>query len=151
MGNICRSPIAEAVLRAFVREAKLDGEIEVRSAGTGGWHVGDGADPRALAALSRHGYDASEHEARQFAPAWFEANDLVLAVDRSTFATLEQIAPPEDAGKLRLLREFDPAAGDDLDVPDPYYGRSRGFDDVVAMAERACRGLIEQMLRKRGA
>lgn len=120
-------------------------DVEVSSAGTGGWHVGEGADPRAQDVLTRHGYDASEHKARQFTRRWFDEFDLVLAVDRETLSNLRNIAPPNADGKLRLLREFDPQAGRDLDVPDPYYGGQRGFDEVLAMVERSCEGLLERL------
>jgi low molecular weight protein-tyrosine phosphatase len=144
MGNICRSPMADAVMRAMLAEAGLDGAVEVSSAGTGGWHVGERADERALAALTRAGYDATAHRARQFARAWFDENDLVLAVDRSTREALGRLGGDEQ--KLRLLREFDPTAGPNLDVPDPYYGGRAGFDDVLAMVERACRGLLDHLV-----
>lgn len=137
--------MAAAVMRNLVADAGLDGEIEVCSAGTGNWHVGEDADPRAVDVLTRHGYDAGTHQARQFTRSWFGENDLILAVDRSTLSNLRSIAPPDADGKIRLLREFDPRAGRDLDVPDPYYGGRRGFDEVLAMIERSCKGLLEQI------
>lgn len=145
LGNICRSPMAAAVMEHLLAKAGLDGEVEVCSAGMGHWHVGEGADARALDTLTRHGYDAAAHTARQFTRQWFAENDLILAVDRSTLTDLQHIAPPQSNGKIRLLREFDPQAGRDLDVPDPYYGGRRGFDDVLAMIERSCRGLLERL------
>jgi protein-tyrosine phosphatase len=145
MGNICRSPMAEAVMRSMLLDAGLDADVEVCSAGTGAWHVGESADARAVSALTRGGYDASAHRARQFTRDWFADHDLVLAVDRSTLTSLQQIAPPEEREKIRLLREFDPEAAGDLDVPDPYYGGRRGFDDVLAMVARSCRGLLEHL------
>src|SRR6185312_9728777 len=145
MGNICRSPMAEIVMRSMVRESGLEDQIELSSAGTGGWHVGDQADQRARATLAARGYDADSHRARQFAAHWFDENDLVLAVDESTYSTLRSLDPEAAAEKLRLLREFDPLAGGDLDVPDPYYGGRRGFDDVLDMVERSCRGLFEHL------
>lgn len=128
----------------LLSQAGREADVEVRSAGTGGWHVGEGADPRAQDILTRHGYDASEHKARQFTRRWFDEFDLILAVDRETLSNLRNIAPPNADGKLRLLREFDPQAGRDLDVPDPYYGR-RGFDEVLAMVERSCEGLLAEL------
>ncbi|CAL9488528.1 low molecular weight phosphotyrosine protein phosphatase [Streptomyces sp. GB4-14] len=141
-GNICRSPMAEFVFRARVAEAGLEDLVEVDSAGTGGWHEGEGADPRTVAVLRENGYD-SEHTARQFDPSWFGRLDLVVALDAGHLRALRRLAPTErDAEKVRLLRSYDPAAGDDLDVPDPYYGGPEGFDACLEMVEAASQGLL---------
>ncbi|WP_432117330.1 low molecular weight protein-tyrosine-phosphatase [Streptomyces sp. bgisy032] len=141
-GNICRSPMAEAVFRARVAEAGLQDMVEVDSAGTGGWHEGDGADPRTVAVLEENGY-AIAHTARQFQPSWFSRLDLVIALDASHLGALRRLAPTEqDARKVRLLRSYDPAAGDDLDVPDPYYGGADGFEECLEMVEGASAGLL---------
>ncbi|CAM5468544.1 low molecular weight protein-tyrosine-phosphatase [Streptomyces coeruleorubidus] len=141
-GNICRSPMAEIVFRARVAEAGLDGLVEVDSAGTGGWHEGDGADPRTVAVLAENGY-ATAHTARQFQPSWFSRLDLVVALDAGHLRALRRLAPTEqDAQKVRLLRSYDPAAGDDLDVPDPYYGGAEGFAECLEMVEAASAGLL---------
>jgi protein-tyrosine phosphatase len=141
-GNICRSPMAESVFRARVAEAGLDGLVGADSAGTGGWHEGDPADPRTVAVLEANGY-AGEHVARQFQPSWFSRLDLVIALDTGHLRALRRIAPTEqDAAKVRLLRSYDPAAGDDLDVPDPYYGGMDGFEECLEMVEAASDGLI---------
>ena len=141
-GNICRSPMAEWVLRARIAEAGWSDVVEVDSAGTGGWHEGDGADPRTVSVLRENGYDGA-HVARQFQPSWFSRLDLVIALDAGHLRALRRLAPtPEDAAKVRLLRSYDPAAGDDLDVPDPYYGGPDGFDDVLAMIEASMPGLL---------
>jgi protein-tyrosine phosphatase len=141
-GNICRSPMAEIVFRARVAEAGLDGLVEVDSAGTGGWHEGDGADPRTVAVLEDNGY-ATGHTARQFQPSWFSRLDLVVALDSGHLRALRRLAPTEqDAQKVRLLRSYDPAAGDDLDVPDPYYGGAEGFEECLEMVEAASAGLL---------
>ncbi|MFI6490419.1 low molecular weight protein-tyrosine-phosphatase [Streptomyces sp. NPDC050564] len=141
-GNICRSPMAESVFRAHIEEAGLDGLVEVDSAGTGGWHEGDGADSRTVAVLEAGGYE-SDHAARQFQVSWFSRLDLVIALDSGHLKTLRRLAPtPEDAAKIRLLRSYDPAAGDDLDVPDPYYGRMDGFEECLEMVEAASPGLV---------
>ena len=137
--------MAGTVLGELVRQAGLADRIDVSSAGTGNWHVGDRADERALDALSRRGYDGASHRARQYARGWFAEHDLVLALDRSNLADLRRMAPPEQAGKIRLLREFDPQAGAELEVPDPYFGNSRGFDEVLEMVERSCRGLLAHL------
>jgi protein-tyrosine phosphatase len=148
LGNICRSPTAEAVMRHRVREAGLEDAIEVESAGTGSWHVGDPPDARAREEANARGI-AMDGAARQFRPADFARFDLVLAMDRENAAHLRAIAPDADAAaKVRLLREFDPAAaGDDLSVPDPYYGGPEGFSTVFALVDDACRGLIDHLGR----
>ncbi|MFD5946095.1 low molecular weight protein-tyrosine-phosphatase [Streptomyces collinus] len=141
-GNICRSPMAEIVFRARVAEAGLDELVEVDSAGTGGWHEGDGADPRTVAVLEDNGY-AGGHTARQFQPSWFSRLDLVIALDSGHLGALRRLAPTEqDARKVRLLRSYDPAAGGDLDVPDPYYGGTDGFEECLDMVEAASTGLL---------
>jgi len=141
-GNICRSPMAESVFRARVAEAGLDSLVEVDSAGTGGWHEGDGADPRTISVLETNGYD-SGHAARQFHADWFSRLDLVIALDAGHLRVLRRLAPtPADAEKVRLLRSYDPAAGDDLDVPDPYYGAMAGFEECLEMVEAASSGLL---------
>ncbi|MBV1939784.1 low molecular weight protein-tyrosine-phosphatase [Streptomyces sp. BV286] len=141
-GNICRSPMAESVFRARVAEAGLDGLVEVDSAGTGGWHEGDGADPRTVSVLETNGYE-SGHAARQFLTGWFSRLDLVIALDAGHLRALRRLAPtPADAEKVRLLRSYDPAAGDDLDVPDPYYGGMGGFEECLEMVEAASPGLL---------
>ncbi len=141
-GNICRSPMAESVFRARVAEAGLDGLVEVDSAGTDGWHEGEDADPRTVAVLEAHGYD-SDHTARRFRAAWFARLDLVIALDSGHFRTLRRLASTaQDAAKVRLLRSYDPAAGDDLDVPDPYYGGIDGFEECLEMVEAASSVLL---------
>lgn len=147
-GNICRSPMAESVFRARVAEAGLDGLVEVDSAGTGGWHEGDGADPRTVAVLEEHGY-AGEHTARQFQASWFSRLDLVIALDTGHLKALRRLAPAqEDAEKVRLLRSYDPSAGSDLDVPDPYYGGMDGFGECLEMVETASEGLLAEVRRQ---
>ncbi|MFF4015583.1 low molecular weight protein-tyrosine-phosphatase [Streptomyces sp. NPDC001843] len=141
-GNICRSPMAESVFRARVAEAGLEDLVTVDSAGTGGWHEGDGADPRTVSVLEEHGYD-SDHTARQFQAAWFPRLDLVIALDTGHLKALRRLAPTEeDARKVRLLRSYDPDAGVDLDVPDPYYGGMDGFEECLEMVEAASTGLL---------
>jgi protein-tyrosine phosphatase len=144
-GNICRSPMAESVFRARTAEAGLDGLVEIDSAGTGGWHEGDGADPRTVSVLEEHGYDGT-HTARQFQPSWFSRLDLVIALDAGHLKALRRLAPtPQDAEKVRLLRSYDPAAGDDLDVPDPYYGGLDGFEECLETVEAASEGLLAEV------
>jgi protein-tyrosine phosphatase len=149
MGNICRSPTAEGVMRHVVREAGLEDRVVVDSAGTGGWHAGDPPDERATAAAARRGI-ALAGAARQVRPEDFERYDLLLASDRQNAAWLRSLAPDAEArAKVRLLREFDPASegAPDLDVPDPYYGGPDGFDEVLDLVEAACRGLLDEVRR----
>ena len=147
LGNICRSPTAEGVMRRLVRDAGLEDRVELDSAGTGGWHVGAAPDARATEAAQRRGI-ALDGCARRVEPEDFERFDLILAMDRENVRDLRAIAPdPEAAGRVRLLREFDPASrgAPDLDVPDPYYGGEDGFDVVLDQVEAACRGLLDEV------
>ncbi|MEV6403177.1 low molecular weight protein-tyrosine-phosphatase [Streptomyces bobili] len=140
-GNICRSPMAEAVFRARVAEAGLADLVEVDSAGTGGWHVSEGADPRTVSVLEENGYTVA-HTARMFERSWFSRLDLVIALDAGHVTALRRLAPTgEDAQKVRPLRAYAPAGGD-LDVPDPYYGGRDGFEECLAMVEEASVGLL---------
>jgi protein-tyrosine phosphatase len=153
MGNICRSPTAEGVMRALVREAGLEDRIEVDSAGTGGWHAGEPPDARSTETARRRGV-ALTGAARQVRPEDFEAFDLLVAMDRDNLQGLLALAPDDEAAeKVRLLREFDPrsAGAPDLDVPDPYYGGDRGFETVLDLVQAACRGLLGELQGARRA
>jgi protein-tyrosine phosphatase len=144
MGNICRSPTAEAVMRSMLAEEGLDDLVMVDSAGTGSWHAGEPADERALETLLAHGYDADGHVAKQFDPAWFAERDLIVAMDGKNAQALRWLAPEEHRDKVVRLRSFDPASrGGDLDVPDPYYGGPDGFREVIALVEAGCAGLLD--------
>lgn len=141
-GNICRSPMAEHVFREQVAQAGLTDLVEVDSAGTGGWHEGDGADPRTVSVLSTAGY-GHDHTARQFQAGWFARLDLVIALDAGHLRALRKLASTAaDARKVRLLRSYDPAAGADLDIPDPYYGGVEDFEACLEMVEAAGEGLL---------
>ncbi|MGN6473935.1 MAG: low molecular weight protein-tyrosine-phosphatase [Mycobacteriales bacterium] len=143
MGNICRSPIAEVVMRAKVADAGLADRIVVDSAGTGDWHAGGPADERTVETLRSHGYDDGGHVARQFKSDWFDEVDLVVAMDSKNLQSLRWLAPPEHVAKIVRLRSFDPASrGGDLDVPDPYYGGTDHFEEVLTMVEAGCDGLL---------
>jgi protein-tyrosine phosphatase len=142
LGNICRSPTAEAVMRGLVAEAGLDGEVEVQSAGTGSWHLGDPPDPRAVAAAGQRGVKLAG-AARQVDDADFTRFDLLIAMDRSNRDALLRLAPDGEArDRVRLLRDFGDGAGD---VPDPYYGGEDGFADVLDIVERSCAALLEEI------
>jgi protein-tyrosine phosphatase len=151
LGNICRSPMAEVVLRAELERAGLSGRVEVDSAGTGDWHVGDPMDPRARAELARRGYDGARHRARQFEPSWFRGYDLVVAMDQSNLARLRRMAPdPQAADRIALFRRFDPALAGrrdarDLEVPDPYEGGPEEYALVFDLVQPAARGLADQL------
>jgi protein-tyrosine phosphatase len=156
LGNICRSPTAEGVMRALVREAGLQERIEVDSAGTGSWHVGEPPDARATRVARRRGIEL-EGAARQVWPRDFAEFDLILAMDASNLRNLRRLAPDEDArAKVRLLREFEgragfqASAGGDLDVPDPYYGGANGFEEVLDLVQAACAALLERLLAETG-
>jgi protein-tyrosine phosphatase len=146
LGNICRSPTAEGVMRALVAEAGLDQSIELESAGTGSWHVGSPPDARAAEVALARGMPL-DGRARQVAPADFQRFDLLVAMDRANRRELLSLCDgPDERAKVRLLREFDPAGGgEELDVPDPYYGADGGFEEVFDLVEAACAGLIEQI------
>ncbi len=159
-GNICRSPMAEAVCRAELVAHGLGTAVVVDSAGTGSWHVGEEADPRAMAALASAGYGQAgaegadgrfrEHEARQFRRGWFDRYDLVIALDRGHERSLRRLAPdPAHAARVRLLRTYDPAVSDpdDLDVPDPYYGGEAGFAVCLKLIKDAMPGLLAEIGR----
>jgi protein-tyrosine phosphatase len=145
-GNICRSPMAEVIMRAKLAEAGLAEQVQVDSAGTGGWHVGQGADRRTLVALSGHGYDGRRHRAREFDREWYAERDLVIAADRGHERELRSWAPDDEArAKVRLLRSFDPAAvaAGTLEVDDPWYGDAADFERCLVEVERACAGLVD--------
>jgi protein-tyrosine phosphatase len=147
LGNICRSPTAEGVMRSLVEAARLGDQILIDSAGTGAWHVGSAPDRRARDAAAAQGVTL-EGQARRIEPEDFERFDLILAMDGSNLRDLRALAgSPQERAKVRLLREFDPAGADggDLDVPDPYYGGEDGFGTVFAMVRAACQGLLDEI------
>ena len=152
LGNICRSPIGEAVVRDRLSSAGLGGQVTVDSAGTGDWHVGQNANVRALSALADAGY-ALDHAARQITQTWFSEIDLALVMDSANYADVSHLA--ELSGEecdLHMMRHFDPALShlsepdSELDVPDPYHGTDQDFQDVLRMIEQAADGLITSLL-----
>jgi protein-tyrosine phosphatase len=148
MGNICRSPTAEAVMRHLVEEAGLSERIHIDSAGTGAWHVGEARDARSRAVGQRRGMPLSG-AARQFSEKDFARFDYVLAMDRDNRRELLDRAPNEAAqAKVRLLRSFDPAVQGEADVPDPYYGGPEGFENVFDICLSACQGLLAELKRE---
>lgn len=151
LGNICRSPLAEALFARHAAARGVDGLFEVDSCGTGHWHAGEPADPRAIAAAARAGVEI-RHVARQFdARLDLERFEWLIAMDRSNRRNLLAMGAPER--RVRLARSFDPAlasvSGEAPDVPDPYYGGESGFDEVLRQLDAATAGLLEFLLEHR--
>ena len=146
LGNICRSPTAQAVFESLAARRGLSGEIQADSCGIGDWHTGNTPDERATAAAARRGYDLSRLRARQVRLDDFSAFDYILAMDRDNLADLELLRPTGFRGHLGLFLAF---AGDGAptDVPDPYYGGDAGFDRVLDLVESASEGLLRALER----
>lgn len=143
-GNICRSPMAEAVARALVTRAGLAEGIVVESFGTSREHAGEGIDPRAAAALARRGWAATGHHARQLRAADVASADLVLCADRANYRDVLRLGV--EGADVRLLRSYDPdALSGDEEVPDPWFGSDADFDEALDLIEQACRGLVTQL------
>lgn len=136
LGNICRSPTAEGVMRALIAQRSLEADFEIDSAGTGAWHVGAAPDVRATEAAHRRGV-ALTGAARKVTRADFEDFDLLLAMDAANERDLRAMAPPGTEYKIRKLAE--------VDVPDPYYGGELGFETVLDLVEAASRRLIDEL------
>jgi len=147
LGNICRSPTAEAVLRALAASEARDLFIETDSAGTAGYHIGAPPDERSQAAARRRGYEMSTLRARIVEEQDFERFDLLLAMDAENLAVLRARAPAGQHPRVRLFLEFAPELGT-AEVPDPYYGGANGFEEVLDLVEAAARGLIAHLRRK---
>jgi protein-tyrosine phosphatase len=160
LGNICRSPMAEVILRDEVARAGLAGRVTVESAGTGDWHIGGPMDPRASADLASRGYDGSAHIARQISADWLGAYDLFVAMDARNLGNLRKMAASHrtasrpaprrdtarpDDGRIRLMRSFDPAAAPGAEVPDPYNGGPAAFSETFTLVRAAARGLTAQL------
>ena len=139
MGNICRSPTAEGVMRAKLAAAGID--VEVDSAGTHDYHIGAPPDERSQEHASLRGHDLSALRARKLLAADFERFDLVLGMDADNLAHAERLCPPAQRGRLKLLMDYAPHTGK-RHVPDPYYGGAAGFDEVLDLVEAACDGLV---------
>lgn len=150
LGNICRSPLAENIFRHLVEQAGLRDRIEIDSAGTSAYHIGEPPDARTTAVARRRGI-VMKGTARQITERDLEEFDFVFAMDRENLANVRRLAKSGIVrAKIRLLREFDPQANGELDVPDPYYGGPRGFEDVHDMVERACASLLQHLRTQNG-
>jgi protein-tyrosine phosphatase len=147
LGNICRSPSAEAVFRAIAAREAPELTLEIDSAGTAGYHIGDPPDPRSQEAARRRGYDMSPLRARIVDGADFERFDLILAMDTNNLEVLRKRAPAACRERVRLFLEFAPDCGLD-EVPDPYYGGPSGFEQVLDLVEEASRGLLIHLQEK---
>ena len=145
-GNICRSPTAEGVLRHQAKLGGLEDRLKIDSAGTHDYHIGDPPDRRSVAAARRRGIDLSALRARQVVAGDFEQFDYVIALDRGHFDLLRADCPPAHLSRLSLFLKH---LGEDLhDVPDPYYGNAKGFDDVLDLIERGCAALLAHIKRE---
>ena len=145
MGNICRSPTAEGVMRKLVADAGLSGRVRVDSAGTHGYHVGEPPDPRALAAAKRRGYDLSDLRARELESADFERFDLLLAMDFNNLDRLQTLCPPQFQPKVGMLMGYARQYKVPI-VPDPYYRGAAEFNRVLDYVEDACEGLLQALV-----
>lgn len=150
MGNICRSPTAEGVFRFLLRQHGLGANVEVDSAGTHGYHVGESPDPRTQRAAAARGYDLTTIRARKVAPQDLEYFDLILAMDKNNLQVLQRMCPPQLAGRLQLFMNY-AQNFDDEEVPDPFYGLGHGFDLVIDMVEDASAGLIAELKERLSA
>jgi protein-tyrosine phosphatase len=145
LGNICRSPLAEGVFRHLVREHALEEHFHIDSAGTGAWHVGEPPDPRSREVAERHGVGLDGQRARQVRDQDFAEFDYIVAMDRQNLKALERLRVRSGGeAEVLLLRDHDPAPGDG-EVPDPYYGGPRGFDDVFEMIRRSAAEFLRHL------
>jgi protein-tyrosine phosphatase len=145
MGNICRSPTAEGVFRYYAEQAGLADRLEIDSAGTHAYHVGEPADRRARAAAERRGMSLDGIRARRVSAQDYQRFDYIIAMDEDNLARLRDEAPEGHDARLHLFLEF--AAGSETEVPDPYYGGAAGFERVLDLVEDASRGLLETLSR----
>lgn len=149
LGNICRSPLAEGIFRRHVDEAGLASRFQIRSAGTGGWHVGKAPDQRMCVTAQRRGVDISRQRARQLSASDLRDHDLVLAMDRENLANIRRLAGGGPVDHVLLFRDFDPSP-DTGEVPDPYYGGDEGFVEVFEIVERTSRAILDHLRRDHG-
>ncbi|GAA3978399.1 low molecular weight protein-tyrosine-phosphatase [Allohahella marinimesophila] len=150
LGNICRSPSAEAVFRGLIAEHDLERHYRLDSAGTGDWHVGKAPDPRAVEAAGKRNLDLSSLRARQLAPEDFQAFDAIVVMDNQNFEDVMNLCPSQSLGKISKLSDY--ARNPDIRaIDDPYYGDDHGFDRMLDSLEDACAGLLERLEVRRNA
>jgi len=147
MGNICRSPTAEGVFRQLIVEYPALNQLEIDSCGTIGYHVGEPPDPRSVSAAKNRGYDLSTIRSRKIIKDDLEYYDFVLAMDKENLANLLNLAPEQSQNRHKISLFLDYSATKTTCVPDPYYGGSSGFDDVIDLIEDASKGLILHLLK----
>lgn len=145
LGNICRSPMAEGVLRARIQSSTLAGRVVVDSVGTGGWHIGQPPDPRAIATAARHGIDISDLRGRQLSRDDFRRHDWLLCADRNNLRDVLTHAPAEAHSRCALLLDWAGLAPDEIEVPDPYTGVTADFEYVWTLLERAAEGVVARL------
>jgi protein-tyrosine phosphatase len=150
LGNICRSPLAEGVFRHLARARGLEDRFEIDSAGTSSYHEGDPPDARSAAVARARGVELTGRS-RPLNPADLDRFDFVITMDQEIQDSVELIGRRNGArAVIQLLRAYDPEAGNNLDVPDPYYGGARGFEHVHDLIERSCASLLDSIVRERG-
>ena len=146
MGNICRSPLAEGLFLHLAKERGLADRFEVDSCGIGDWHVGHNPDPRSQAVANKNGVTLVCRARQIDPPDDFETFDVILAMDRDNLKALRELSDKGHHGKIRLMREWDSEAAEELpEVPDPYYGGPQGFEDMYAMLRRSCAALLDEL------
>jgi protein-tyrosine phosphatase len=153
MGNICRSPTAEAVFRHMVEQGPLKGKVDIDSAGTHGYHEGSPPDPRAIAHAQKRGYDLTPLRAREVSPSDFDRFDYVIAMDETNRRHLRSMCPTRLQDKIELLMDYG-GEEDDYEVPDPYHGKPQDFETALDLIEAGCEGLheyIADQMRMRGS
>jgi len=148
LGNICRSPTAEGVMRHLIAERQVGHLVQVDSAGTSAYHIGERPDRRSAATARRRGIELVGH-ARQFEREDLEAFDYVVAMDTQNFKELVKLAPRDARDRIHLMRDFDPESPKGASVPDPYYGGEQGFEEVLDQCLRACSALLDEILNRR--
>ncbi len=149
LGNICRSPMAEGILRHRIAASPLAGRIDLDSAGTGDWHVGRPPDPRAIATAARHGIDISGLRGRQVAVQDFRYYDWLLCTDRNNLRDVTALTPDDASARSGLLLEWAGMQGGEREIPDPYTGGSECFEHVWKLLDEAAEGVVARLLRGR--